>query len=92
MNRAYIGIITRAGLESLKPEYEQTARSSARRAYRSRSLKAGCWWGALSDTTAAEVLGHISRGDRHAALAVIDHSAAFLGPIFPAETPMGAGD
>jgi hypothetical protein len=83
MNRPYIGIFTQAGLESLRPEYEQTARTSARRAYRSRPLRAGCWWGALSDATAAEVLGHIARGDRQAALVAIDRSAAFLGPIFP---------
>jgi hypothetical protein len=88
MNRAYIGIITRAGLESLRPEFEQTARSSARRAYRSRPLKAGCWWGALSDATAAEVLGHISRGDRHGALRAIDCSEAFVGPILPGTFPL----
>jgi hypothetical protein len=83
MNRAYIGIITRAGLESLRPEDEHTARSSASRAYRSFPRKACCWWGALSDATAAEVLAQVSRGDRHTALRVIDRSAAFMGPIFP---------
>jgi hypothetical protein len=83
MNRAYIGIITRAGLESLRPEHEETARSSARRAYRRRPFNAGCWWGALPDATVAEVTGLISRGDRRAALAAIDRSAAFLGPILP---------
>jgi hypothetical protein len=88
MNRAYIGIITRAGLESLRPELEHTARSSALRAYRTRPLKAGCWWAALSDATAAEVIGHISRGDRHAALRAIDRSEAFLGPILPGTVPL----
>src|SRR5262249_40141239 len=88
MNRPYIGIITRAGLESLRPELEQTARSEACRAYLTRPLKAGCWWCALSDATAAEVIGHISRGDRRAALVAIDRSEAFLGPIFPGTFPM----
>jgi hypothetical protein len=83
MNRPYIGIVTRAGLESLRPEFEQTARSAARRVYESRPFKGGCWWGALSDATAAEVIEHISRGDRHAALVAIDRSAVFLGPILP---------
>jgi hypothetical protein len=88
MNRAYIGIITHAGLESLRPEFEQTARSSARRAYRSRPFRAGCWWAALPDATAAEVLDHISRGDRHGALRAIDCSEAFLGPILPGQFPL----
>jgi hypothetical protein len=83
MHRAYVGIITRAGLESFWLEDEQTARSSASRAYRSRARKAGCWWGALSDAAAAEVLGHVLRGDRQAALVAIDRTAAFLGPILP---------
>ena len=88
MNRPYIGIVTRAGLESLRPEFEQTARSSARRAYQSRPLKAGCWWAALSDVTAAEVLRHISLGDRYGALRAIDRSDAFLGPILPGTFPL----
>ncbi len=76
-----------AGLEG-----DQTARASARRAYRSRPFKAGCWWAALADATAAEVLGHIARGDRHAALAAVDRAAVCLGPVLPTGTPAGTRD
>jgi hypothetical protein len=71
-----------------QPESDQTARAAAIKAYWSRPLKAGCWWGALSDATTAEVIGHISRGDRRAALAAIDRSGAFLGPILPGTFPL----
>jgi hypothetical protein len=92
MNRAYIGIVTRSGLESLKPECESTARASAQRAYRSRPLRGGCYWATLADAAAAEVLSHLARGDRHEALAAIDRSAAFVGPILPAGPPLIACD
>ncbi len=83
MNRAYIGIVTKAGLASLRPENQRTARSLAGIAYLSSLRNAGCWWAAISDATASEVINHISRGDRHEALVAIERSAAFLGPIFP---------
>jgi hypothetical protein len=83
MTRSYIGIATRAGLESFQPENEVAAQLIAQRVYCARPLKGMCCWAVLGDAAAAEVIGLIARGDRRAALVTIDRTASHLGPIFP---------
>jgi hypothetical protein len=86
MSRSYVGISTRAGLESFQPETEFTARALARRAYWPPAKRARCWWVVLEDATAAEVFRAIAAGDRDAALATIDRAAdCRFGPVLPSD-------
>jgi hypothetical protein len=83
MIRPYIGTSNRCGLQTLQPENECTARALAGLVGRLRRPLSACWWVNLHDSTAIEVLNHIARGDRLAALLTINREAPHSGPIFP---------
>jgi hypothetical protein len=83
MLRAYLGIISRCGLESLWPEFDDTHRFLARQLSRERALgKLGVW--AVMEAAAADEVHSLLTAGRYAdSFSLLEVRSVYLGTILP---------
>ena len=82
MVRAYIGIVTRRGLEALYEENDHVVRFLNRRVCRRRRA-GGLLWAAMDDDGAEFVGVQLALGEMQAALRSLEAYALYYGPMFP---------
>jgi hypothetical protein len=82
MLQAYVGIITRRGLEVFCPEYPQTVRFLQRRVERTRG-HALCFWSVAADEAVAQVQAALRCGEPRAALRLLEQATRAGGPLLP---------
>lgn len=95
MVESYVGIIGKRGVESFLPENQHTLHFLMRRAYRSRPMRAVCYWAALRDTDARSIEEQLDADNGHEALRMLEYCATHFGTIPPAafaERPAGRSD
>ena len=82
MVRAFIGIVTRRGLEALHEENDHIVRFLNRRVCRTRRIEGLLW--AVMDDDAAEFVGVLlALGELRAALGSLEAYAVHYGAMFP---------
>ena len=82
MVRAYIGIVTRRGLEALYEENDHVVRFLNRRVCRGRRA-GGLLWAVMDDDAADFVGVQLALGEMQAALRSLEAYAHYYGPMFP---------
>lgn len=83
MTTAFLGIVTRRGLELFCREEEHTARFLQRRLRQSYPLRAGCVW-FVADSRVDSLLHElIARGQFEAAWTVVEQYARDRGVLLP---------
>lgn len=80
--KAYIGVASARGLETLLPEQGLVVQALVARATQRRSV---CCWAVLPDSDAREIRYRLADGEQAAALALLEASAREVGSILPAE-------
>ena len=83
MNRAYVGIVTRRGLEAIFPENDHVVRFLHRRVYRRRPFAGVCCWAVLSDEMTDQIEWHLEFGENLLALQTLLSEAVQYGSIPP---------
>lgn len=81
MNRAYIGIVTRRGLEGYYLEGEHTAHFLLARLRRSNQPKACCVWFVMDDTFDAVLVELLAAGHADGAWAFMQDAAREFGTV-----------
>lgn len=89
MWQAFVGIISRQGLEIFCPEHPQTVRFLQRRAERARG-QAFCFWSVAPDDAAAQVRTALRYGERELALHLLQQATRDGGSLLP--TPNDSAD
>lgn len=82
MLQAFVGIVSREGLEAFCPEHPQTIRFLWRRAQRERG-RVACFWCVMPDETAQHVQAAIECGQLAEALLLLQQQAREYGFILP---------
>lgn len=83
MRRAYVGIASRNGLESLHSEEQHTAAFLLRRVARQPERNAVCFWAVMSPEIAAQIRDELACDRRDEALLLLQSLAYELGRILP---------
>ncbi len=83
MNKSYIGIVTRHGLEALYRENAHVIRFLHRRVYRKQPITAICYSAVLDDQVARAIEWQISVGDRGLALTTFQIYSIDSGSSLP---------
>ncbi|MDZ4683587.1 MAG: hypothetical protein SH850_00775 [Planctomycetaceae bacterium] len=89
MLQAYVGIVSRQGLEVFCPEHPQTVRFLQRRVERTRG-QAVCFWSVVPDDAADQVRTALRCGERQLALHLLQQATRDGGSLLP--TPDDAVD
>ena len=82
MWQAYVGIVSRRGLEIVCSEQPETVRFLQRRVERTQG-QALCFWSVAEHQAVAEVQAALASGDRKTALKLLDAAAREAGTILP---------
>ena len=80
---AYVGMISRRGLECFVPETEHAALFLLRRAMRSSSTLAVCCWAVLRREDAARIQQLLRNGNSADGLTMLHNTARSLGTLLP---------
>jgi hypothetical protein len=83
MNRSYLGVVTRKGLEALFQEEDHVIRFLHRRVYRRRPFDGFCCWAVMSDEIADQIELQIEFGDYFQALRTLQSHAMHWGASLP---------
>ena len=83
MRCAYVGIVSRYGLESLHAEERHTATFLLRRAAWQREKTAVCFWAVMSPEIAAQIQRELACDRRAEAFLLLESLAYELGRILP---------
>ena len=83
MNRSYLGVVNRCGLEALFQENDHVVRFLHRRVYRSRGSNAACYWAVMDDPTARVIEFQISMGESAQAWRTLQQYAFDYGVSLP---------
>lgn len=81
MLNSYLGIATRHGLETLCPEFPETARFLAARVARLRRHRAVLVWAVLQVEAADEIIAEVRAGEKQTALRLLQCSARDGGRV-----------
>ena len=84
MLQAYVGIVSRQGLEIFTPENPQTVRFLSRRAQREAG-RVACFWSVVPDDTAGQIHAALRQGRGGEALALLQHQARDYGFLLPCD-------
>lgn len=84
MLQAFVGIVSRRGLEVFCPEDPDTVQFLWRRARRTPERTA-CFWSVISDDAAACVQHVLQSGGPEIALAFLQQSVRESGPLLPGD-------
>lgn len=84
MLQAYIGIVSRRGLEVFCPEHPQTMRFLWQRARRERG-RVACYWSVLSPEVAEPIRGALLLGQPWDALDLLQQQSYDCGLLFPCD-------
>jgi hypothetical protein len=79
MRNAFVGLVSRQGLEALLPENGAACRWSLNMAR--TCFPSGCLWAVLERAAAAEVLDLLADGQPRAALEALSLAAESIGPL-----------
>lgn len=82
MWQAYVGIVSRRGLEIFCPEHPQTVRFLQRRVERCRG-QALCFWSVAQAEAVAQVEAALCADERRVALRLLDEATRDGGPLLP---------
>lgn len=85
MERGYIGIVTRRGLEGLYLETEHVVRFLDRRVYGQQPYLGCCFWAVLGSDIAERIQWDIEQADFQSALSSLQLSSSHYGPIMPSD-------
>jgi len=83
MNRSYLCIVTRRGLEAIFREEEHVIRFLHRRLYRQRSCDGICCWAVMNDDVVRHIQLLIREADGLAALRTLQTHASHWGVSLP---------
>lgn len=83
MRRAYLGIASRFGLESLWPERPHIATFLLRRVARHRDPTATCFWAVMAPEFAERIVFELGEGNQTEALILLQSLASEMGRILP---------
>jgi len=84
MLQAYIGIVSREGLELLCPENPETVRFLWRRVQREAG-RVACFWSVVADESATLILSALRSGFRGEALALLQRESRECGLFVPSD-------
>jgi hypothetical protein len=82
MLQAFIGIVSRQGLELICPEHPQTARFLRRRVQREAG-KLACFWSVIPEEVVKPIQAALRRGQSAEALEFLQQQAREYGFFFP---------
>jgi hypothetical protein len=91
MWQAYVGIVSRQGLEVFCPEHTQTVRFLWQRVRRQRG-QAACFWSVVPDEAAAQVRAALHLGRPRTALHVLQSTARDWGHLLSPDADSTAED
>ncbi len=83
MRRAYVGIVSRYGLEALYPEQAHTSAFLLRRAERTAARGAICFWSVMAPEIAEQIRAEMDADRLPEALILLQTLAGELGRILP---------
>ena len=83
MNRSYLGVVTRRGLEAFFQEEDHVIRFLHRRVYRRRPYDGFCCWAVMQDEIASQIEFQLEAGDHLLALRTLQSHAMHWGAILP---------